>query len=126
MKYPGAPRGILWRTFPCDRDRDGEGKEVHSLEIPAVTRLQEAYVRKVIDTVNDFDNVLYEVTNETAIYSKDWQYHIVKFVKQYEKTKPKQHPIGMTAFDSGREGSMDALLRGPADWISPQNDGDSM
>jgi hypothetical protein len=49
----------------------------------------------------------------------------VKFVKQYEKTKPKQHPIGMTAFDSGREGSMDALLRGPADWISPQNDGES-
>jgi hypothetical protein len=108
-----------------DRDKDGEGKEVHSLEMPAVTRLQEAYVRKVIDTVNDFDNVLYEVTNETAIYSKNWQYHIVNFVKQYEKTKSKQHPIGMTAFDSGREGSMDALLRGPADWISPQNDGES-
>jgi hypothetical protein len=29
----------------------------------------------------------------------------------------------MTAFDSGREGSMAALLESQADWISPQNDG---
>ncbi len=106
-----------------DADKDGEGKEVHTLLVPAVTRLQEAYVRQVIDTLNDLDNVLYEITNETAIFSKDWQYHIVRFVKEYERTKPKQHPVGMTAFDSGREGSMAALLEGPADWISPQNDG---
>lgn len=56
-----------------DADRDGEGKEVHALHVPAVTRLQEAYVREVIDTLNDLDNVLYEITNETAILSKDWQ-----------------------------------------------------
>jgi hypothetical protein len=31
----------------------------------------------------------------------------------------------MTAFDSGREGSMTALFDSPADWISPQNDGAS-
>ncbi len=106
-----------------DRDGDGEGKEVHTLLLPAITRLQEAYVRKVIDTLNDLDNVLYEITNETAIFSKDWQYHIVRFIKECERTKPKQHPVGMTAFDSGREGSMAALLESPADWISPQDDG---
>jgi len=106
-----------------DPDKDGEGKEVHTLQVPAVTRLQEAYVRKVIDTLNDLDNVLYEITNETAIFSKDWQHHIVRFVQEYEATKPRQHPVGMTAFDSGREGSMAALLESPADWISPQNDG---
>ena len=106
-----------------DPDKDGEGKEVHALQVPAVTRLQEAYIRKVIDTLNDLDNVLYEITNETAIFSKDWQYHIVRYIKEYEAAKPKQHPVGMTAFDSGREGSMAALLSSPADWISPQNDG---
>ena len=106
-----------------DADDDGEGKEVHTLQVPAVTRLQEAYVRKVVDTVNDLENVLYEITNETAIFSKDWQYHIVRFIKEYEATKPKQHPVGMTAFDSGGAGSMQALLDSPADWISPQNDG---
>jgi hypothetical protein len=93
--------------------------------LPAITSLQEAYVRKVVDTVNDLDNVLYEITNETAIFSRDWQYHMVKYVKSYEAAKPKQHPIGMSAFDSGREGSMAALWGSPADWIAPQNDGSS-
>jgi hypothetical protein len=106
-----------------DPDKDGEGREVHTLQVPAVTRLQEAYVRKVIDTINDLDNVLYEITNESAIFSKDWQYHIIRYIKDYEATKPKQHPVGITAFDSGRAGSMQALLESPADWISPQNDG---
>lgn len=106
-----------------DPDGDGQGKEVHTLQVPAITRLQEAYVRKVVDTLNDLDNVLYEVTNETAIFSKDWQYHIVRYIKSYQAAKPKQHPVGMTAFDSGRAGSMEALLGSPADWISPQNDG---
>jgi len=106
-----------------DPDGDGQGKEVHTLQVPAITRLQEVYVRKVVDTLNDLDNVLYEVTNETAIFSKDWQYHIVRYVKAYEATRPKQHPVGMTAFDSGRAGSMEALWQSPADWISPQNDG---
>lgn len=50
---------------------------------------------------------------------------MVRYIKSYEATKPKQHPVGMTAFDSGREGSMAALLSGHADWISPQNDGAS-
>lgn len=108
-----------------DPDGDGEGREVHTLQVPTVTRLQEAYVRQVVDNLNDLDNVLYEITNETAVFSKDWQYHIVKYIKEYEANKPKQHPVGMTAFDSGREGSMDALFASPADWISPQNDGAS-
>ena len=33
-------------------------------EPPAVLAAQHAYVRKVIDTVNDLDNVLYEISNE--------------------------------------------------------------
>jgi hypothetical protein len=106
-----------------DPDKDGEGKEVHSLAVPAVTRLQEAYLRQVVDTVNDLDNVLYEVTNETANHSKEWQYHVIRYVKAYEAKKPKQHPVGMTYFDSGPRGTMAALAGSPADWISPGDDG---
>ena len=106
-----------------DANGDGEGKEVHTLQLPAIKSLQEAYVRKVIDTVNDLDNVLYEITNETAIFSRDWQYHMVRYIKSYEAAKPKQHLVGMSAFDSGRAGSMAALWGSPADWIAPQNDG---
>jgi hypothetical protein len=125
--WPGHPFNKANNINGLDGDANGngEGKEVHTLEAPAVTRRQEAYVRKVIDTLNDLDNVLYEITNETAIWSRHWQYHVIRFIKKYESSKPKQHPVGITAFDSGREGSMDALLASPAEWISPQNDGAS-
>src|SRR5207237_4260169 len=43
---------------------DGGGAAAHSLANPAITAYQEAYLRKVIDTVNDRGNVLYEITNE--------------------------------------------------------------
>jgi hypothetical protein len=106
-----------------DASGDTNGEEVHTLAIPAVTRLQEAYVRKVIDTVNDLDNVLYEITNESPISSKEWQYHMVRTIQRYEASKRKQHPVGMSYFADGRAGAMAALLASPADWIAPGNDG---
>jgi hypothetical protein len=56
-----------------DGDADGDGRvmETHTLRIPAVNAIQEAYVRKVIDTVNDLDNVLYEISNEDGDYSAE-------------------------------------------------------
>src|SRR4030095_2410155 len=44
-----------------DTNGDGHGAEAYDLSVPAITALQEAYVRKVVDTVNDLDNVLYEI-----------------------------------------------------------------
>ena len=87
------------------------------LSRPAVTAVQDAYVRKVIDTVNDFDNVLYEVANEAGSYSTKWQYHIVDLVKRYESGMPKQHPVGMTFQHKG--GTDATLYDSPADWVSP-------
>lgn len=89
-----------------------------SLSNSAITTRQEAYVRKVIDTVNDLDNVLYEIANETgnAAAAIAWQYHMVDFVKSYEKTKPKQHPVGMTSTYPGTDTD---LYASNADWISP-------
>lgn len=109
-----------------DPDGDGRGIETHTLANPALTRIQEAYVRKVIDTVNAFDNVLYEIANESGAYSTEWQYHLIRFIKEYEKTKPKQHPVGMTfqyARDKAQRGSNRLLFESPADWISPNPDG---
>jgi hypothetical protein len=75
----------------------------------------------VIDTVNDLDNVLYEISNENHPPSTDWQYAMIRFIKQYEKTQPKQHPVGMTFQYKG--GSNETLMNSPADWISPNNEG---
>ncbi len=100
-----------------DPDGDGKGLQLDTLDLPAITRLQEAYVRKAVDTVNDLDNVLYEISNEAGPYSTEWQYHIIQSVKQYEATKPKLHPVGMTFQYQG--GTNQALFDSPADWISP-------
>jgi hypothetical protein len=92
--------------------------EFLSLSNAAITARQEAYVHKVIDTVNDLDNVLYEIANETgnATAAIAWQYHMVDFVKSVEKTKPKQHPVGMTSTYPGTDSD---LYASNADWISP-------
>ncbi len=83
--------------------------------------MQQAYVRKVIDTVNRFDNVLYEISNENHPPSTEWQYAMIRFIKEFEKGQPKQHPVGMTFQYKG--GSNQTLFDSPADWISPNPEG---
>jgi hypothetical protein len=103
-----------------DADGDGKGIETQALKIPAVTRIQEAYVRKVIDTVNDLDNVLFEIANESNFaHSKEWQYHVIRYVKEYERKKSKQHPVGMTGM---LPTDNKVMTDSPADWISPGGD----
>jgi len=104
-----------------DVNGDGKGLETHELANKLVTACQEAYVRKVIDTVNDLDNVLYEVSNENHPPSAKWQYHMIDFIHAYEKTKAKQHPVGMTFQYKG--GSNQTLFDSPAEWVSPNPDG---
>jgi hypothetical protein len=105
----------------ADKDGDGNGLEVHRLEDPAVLRVQEAYVRAVLDALNDFDNVLYEIGNEMHPSTTEWQYHMIRFIKDHEATLPKQHPVGMTFQHAG--GSNQTLFDSPADWISPSRTG---
>ena len=66
---------------------DDSGHEVHQLKVPAITRLQEAFVRRVIDTVGDLDNVLWEIGNECHARSVEWQYHMIRFVKHAESKR---------------------------------------
>ncbi len=94
---------------------DDTGHEVHELRVPKVTRLQEALVRKVIDTVGDLDNVLWEIGNECHTGSVPWQYHFIRFIKANEATRRMQHPVGMTGAPIGTR----ELMASPADWISP-------
>lgn len=100
-----------------DLDGDSSGEETHELRNAAVLALQEAYVRKVVETVNDLDNILYEISNESHGNSQDWQYHLIHAIKAYENTLPKQHPVGMTVEYPGASNA--DLYASPADWISP-------
>lgn len=117
-----------WRTHPLngannvqgidgDVDGDGSGTEVHTLASPRVTDVQRAYVRKVIETVSGFDNVLFEICNECGKASVEWQYAMIELVKREDGER---HPVGMTAPAAGSAGP---LLESPADWISPGDSG---
>lgn len=99
-----------------DPDGTGEGLDVHTLRVPTVTRLQEAYARKVVETVGDLDHVLSEISNESPGESRDWQYHLIRHLKTLSPI-----PVGMTScFPRGRN---EDLFRSPADWISPNHRG---
>jgi hypothetical protein len=94
----------------------GHGTDVHTLRIPAVTRLQEAYAAKVVETVGDLDHVLWEIANESPGGSLDWQRYLVGHLRSLDAGR---HLIGMTACFPGNRN--EDLFRGPADWVSPGN-----
>jgi 4-amino-4-deoxy-L-arabinose transferase-like glycosyltransferase len=104
-----------------DLGRSGEGLSLHSLKDPRIVALQEKYVTYVIDSVNDLDNVLFEICNECDGSSVEWQYHMIRFIQSVEDARPKQHPVGMTV--PYPRGSNADLERSPADWISPNTEG---
>jgi hypothetical protein len=92
---------------------------LHSMLIPPkLLSLQKAYVKKVIETVNDLDNVLYEIINEGGATA--WQYHMINFIKETEAKMAKQHPVGMT-HRGDKIMTNKILFDSPADWISPNH-----
>lgn len=89
---------------------------VTMIALNAITDLQDAYVRKTIDTLNDLPNVLWIVSEEAPSKSTWWNNHLISFVRACEKAKPYQHPIGYGTLDN----PADAILyNSDADWIAP-------
>lgn len=110
----------------ADVNGDGWGLESHSLNETEIGRriraLQEAYVFKVLTTLNDLDNVLYEIGNEGGSYTAPWQNYMVEFIRRSESGMPKQHLAGITFYhsrDIARRGTNEMLFESVADWISP-------
>jgi hypothetical protein len=110
-----------WSGHPYNRqnnvngiDGDKNRDSVVDLDEPAIRELHAAYLKKIVDTVDDLDNVLYEVINEGG--GKDWDWWVVDTVHKLETEKGKSHPVGLTG--AGAE-TMEEMLASPAEWISP-------
>ena len=110
---------------------------------PRIEAIQDAYVRKVVDTLHDLPNVLWEVANEscgggsvTAEFagflgmdeapswgdSTDWQHRVIDVVKRHESERGYDpHPIGITMqFPVADQTKVnEPLLNSRAEWISP-------
>ncbi len=94
------------------------GTDFYSMA-PGLLSLQEDHVRRVVDRLNQFDNFAWEIINEAELpASKEWQYHMIRYIRDYEKTKPKQHLIIMSGGNNEASG---ILEDSPADIISPDN-----
>src|SRR6267143_656203 len=113
---------------------------------PRVRAIQERYIRKVVDTLHDLRNVLWEVANESSgdgsvtkefasflgmkeapVWgdSTEWQYWVIDVVKRHEAESGYDvHPIGMTMQFPVRDQTRvnEPLLRSRAEWISPGYD----
>jgi hypothetical protein len=83
----------------------------------AITDLQDAYVRKTIDTLNDLPNVLWIVSEEAPQDSVWWSKHLISVVRAYEKEKRYQHPVGY-AVPAGPPDDR-VVYDSDADWVAP-------
>lgn len=90
-----------------------------SIEMTApneITWFQDAFVDKVIDTLNDLPNVLWIVSEEAPPTSLWWNDHLIAHVKAYEAGKPYQHPVGYAAPIRTPDS---VIYNSAADWVAP-------
>lgn len=106
-----------------DPNQDDSGLEVQQQGSAAVLAYQQAYVRRVLETLNDLDNVIYEISSHTDGGGTLWQDEMIRYAKDVERTLPLQHPVGMTAQWIG--GTNQQLYDSDADWIMPWQDADT-
>jgi hypothetical protein len=96
---------------------DGGGTRSVTMTAPdAITAIQDAYVKRVIDTVGDLPNVLWIVSQEAPADSKWWNGHLIALVRSYEAGKPMQHPIGFGVLEDSKDAT---IINSDADWIAP-------
>lgn len=104
--YTGSP-GSNWdgnifkasnNVQALNTDADSDGCAIEEFFISPNTTIlnyQKAFIAKVLDTLNDYNNVMYEIVNELGYTT--WQTTIKDYIKNYEAGKPKQHLVVISA-----------------------------
>ncbi len=119
-----------WLRFRCATDGypfsganningidDGGGENSVTMPGPnAITALQDAYVEKLVDTLNDLHNVVWIVSEEAPTYATWWNSHQIAHLRTYETGKPFQHPIGYGVQGDFQDAT---LANSDADWVAP-------
>lgn len=107
-----------------DTDNDGFGKELHEYDAMDANSMdiwdfEEDYIKKVVDTVGDLPNVLYEICNECNgnTLDRDWHYEVIDLIHTYENTQfSVNHPVGYSMNFPGPNTSW--LNNSDAEWVS--------
>lgn len=95
--WPLSP--LYWKN-----NIQGVGRSDHNdpqtLKHPDLLRRQEEFVRRIVQEVNSFDNIILEICDEPFSYGTPrdlagpWIGHLVEIVKQTESTLPQKHLLG--------------------------------
>jgi hypothetical protein len=98
----------MWNLSPYNPANNTAGipgitrEKVLSLENKEMLAIEEAFVRKMVAELREFDNVLFEICNEPyvrGLAGDDWQSHIAKVIRETEADLPEQsrHLVGWNA-----------------------------
>jgi len=82
----------------------------------AITDIQDRYVEKVVDTLNDLPNVLWIVSQEAPSNSVWWNNHLISHIRSVESKRKFQHPIGCGAIIAAPDS---IVYDSDADWVAP-------
>jgi hypothetical protein len=110
--WPMSP--LYWKN-----NIQGEGRTdyngVQTINHPELLRRQDEFVRRIVEEVNAFDNVILEICDEPTVYGTPkalagpWIGHLVEVVRQTESGLPKKHLLGQ---------QMMGAIGGPIDFTS--------
>lgn len=107
-----------------DPGREGHGRLLASLRLPAALALQEAFLRRCAEALEDCDTMLWEIANELRLGTDSiaWTRHMVGLLRRLEAGRRWPRPVGVTApYPDRLPGT--AMLAftadSGADWISP-------
>ena len=90
-------RDDMWNLSPLNvrnnvnKIGDYKREDVYTLKDPAMQRVQDALVKKIVAELRDFDNLMYEICNEPYSFNMvpaDWERHISGVIADAEATFP--------------------------------------
>jgi hypothetical protein len=83
----------------CDRT------DVYTMKQPQLLAFQDAFVRKAVAELCEFDNVYFEICNEPYFggVTLEWQAHIAATIADAEKDLPRKHLIAQNIANKGKK-----------------------
>ncbi len=100
----------MWHVNPMNARNNVNGigavprTEVLTLKHPALVAVQEAFVRKVVEELRGFDNLIYEIANEPYFggVTLAWQRHIARVIAEAENRLGVRHLISQNIANGSR------------------------
>jgi len=98
-------RDDIWNLSPLNARNNingigkGDRDSPYNLSDPAITRVQEAMLKKIAAELKDYDNVYYEVADGLALNGTEaWSNRMIATIVQAEAGLPHPHLIAQTLF----------------------------